>query len=188
MSILEIRTATQAIEPRGTSSKRKLCGHAAVFDSPALIAGLFTEKIQRGAFAESLARNDVLCLFNHGHDALLGRTKARTLRLREDDRGLLAEVDAPDTTLGRDLVTLIERGDLTGWSFGFNVLDESWDDRDEMPLRVLKQIDLHEVSVCISPAYEATDLAVRVAAAFSTAAVAARLRMDLDMRIRGIAA
>jgi HK97 family phage prohead protease len=188
MSLLEIRTATQAIEPRGTSSKRKLVGHAAVFDSPALIAGLFTEKIQLGAFAESLARNDVLALFNHNHDSLLGRTKAGTLRLSEDSRGLLAEIDAPDTTLGQDLVTLIERGDISGWSFGFVVLDEDWDDSREMPLRVLKKIDLHEVSVCISPAYEATDLAVRVTAAFSAAAVAARLRMDLATRIRGIAA
>jgi len=188
VSVFETRTAVGAIEQRGTGSKRKFVGHAAVFDSPALIAGLFTEKIQRGAFAESLARNDVLALFNHNHDALLGRTKVRTLRLSEDNPGLLAEIDAPDTTLGRDLVTLVQRGDLSGWSFGFVVLDEDWDDSREMPLRVLKKIDLHEVSICISPAYESTDLAVRVKAAFSAAAAASRLRMRHAMRIRGIAA
>ena len=54
-------------------------------------------------------------LFNHERGALLGRTCSGTLRLSEDGTGLRYEIDLPDTTVGRDVAALLERGDLTGF-------------------------------------------------------------------------
>lgn len=148
--------------------------------------GQFTEQIARGAFTDSL-RKDVRALFNHDASAVLGRVSAGTLRLSQDSRGLLAEIDVPDTVVGRDLLTLVERDDISGMSFGFFVLDEDWSDKADMPLRIIKKVDLFEVSVVTFPAYESTDVAIRVAA-FSAGAAAARLRVDLARRVRRIAA
>lgn len=187
MSLFEIRTATQAIEQRGTSNKRKLVGHAAVFDSPALIGGQFTEQIARGAFTQSIIKNDIRALFNHDAACVLGRVSAGTLKLSQDNVGLRVEIDIPDTALARDLAVLVERGDISGMSFGFRVVDEDWNDEVWPPLRVIREIDLFEVSVVTFPAYESTDVALRVAA-FSAAAVVARVRMIKGMRARGIAA
>jgi HK97 family phage prohead protease len=151
MKILEVRTATQALDLRGASHKRRLVGHAVVFDSPTVIGRNFREQISRGAFTDSIARNDVRAFFNHDYGAVLGRLSAGTLRLSQDQRGLLAEIDLPDTTLGRDLLKQVERGDISGMSFGFHVLDENWVDDADLPMRTILNVDLIEVSTLTLP-------------------------------------
>jgi HK97 family phage prohead protease len=139
---------------------RRLSGVAAPFDSEAYVGG-FREIIKRGAFTASLADgHDVLGLVDHDATKLLGRTKTGSLRLAETDRGLEFELDVPETTLGRDVLALAERGDLGGASFAFTVrtAGESWSGA----LRELRALNLHEISVVSAwPAYAATEVHAR---------------------------
>ena len=137
-------------------------GYAAVFNSDSEPLP-FTERILPGAFSKSLrSRNNVRMYLNHDSTMLLATTRAKTLRLNEDERGLKVEADLPDTTVGRDLSTLIKRGDVDSMSFGFSVpaRGDKWSD-DGM-VRELKEVKLYEVSVVTGfPAYAATSASVR---------------------------
>ena len=137
-------------------------GYAAVFNSPSEDMG-FREYIKPGAFSKSLrARNAIRMFMNHNSDIVLASTRAKTLRLLEDDKGLLVDADLPDTTAGRDLSVLLQRGDVDSMSFGFSVppKGESWS--DDGSVRELHQVRLHEVSVVTGwPAYAATSASVR---------------------------
>ncbi|WP_302413050.1 HK97 family phage prohead protease [uncultured Desulfovibrio sp.] len=138
---------------------RKLVGYAAVFGQKTRISD-FTEVIKPGAFAASLKGRDILALVDHDPARLLARTKSGTLRLEEDSKGLRFELDVPDTTEGRDLLALAERGDLGGMSFGFTVgrSGERWDGKK----RELRAVTLHEISVVHAwPAYEGTTVEPR---------------------------
>lgn len=141
-----------------TAKGRKLNGYAAVFDQETRIAG-FTEVIRRGAFG-GLAEQDVLALMDHDQTRVLARTKSGTLRLSEDDKGLRFEIDLPDTTAGRDALTLAERGDLGGMSFGFLVPKDG--ERWTGQRRELVKVDLREISVVSAwPAYPGTEVQAR---------------------------
>ena len=149
----------RAVSLELAASGRKLTGYAAVFGQEARVAG-FTEVIRPGAFKGALAGRDVLALIDHNPSKLLARTKSGTLRLEEDSRGLRYEIDLPDTQEGRDILTLAERGDLGGMSFGFTVSKggEHWNGQR----RELRAVTLHEISVVHSwPAYEGTSVQAR---------------------------
>jgi HK97 family phage prohead protease len=154
------RRAGRLSELRADAAGRKLIGYAATFGTPAKIANRFTETIRAGAFRSTLdKREDVLALVDHDAGKLLGRTRAGTLRLAEDAKGLSFEVDLPATTLGNDVLALAERGDLGGMSFGFEVLDDVWPNPST---RELRSVHLVEVSVIHAiPAYPATSVAAR---------------------------
>src|SRR5579862_7270786 len=96
---------------RTTVEGRKLKGHAAVF-STFTNMGSYDEQIAPGAFTDALRKSDIRCLWNHNADYVLGRTKSGTLRVSEDEIGLAFECNLADTTLARDLITSVERGDV----------------------------------------------------------------------------
>lgn len=163
---------------------RTLSGYAAVYgqDSRELVENgrAFVERIAPGAFAETLRTgSDVKLYYNHEPNALLARTKSGTLKLRSDRQGLAFEASLPETTLGNDVRTLIERGDLSGeMSFGFFVEDESWNrTRTE---RLVKRARLVEVSVVQDAAYPQTNSSLRSVSA--AAQEAALLRLELHRR------
>jgi len=142
---------------------RKLVGYAARFNEPTDL-GEFTEQIKPGAFASSLSNayaNRIKAVFEHDNKQLLGRVGAGTLRLTEDDVGLRFEIDLPNTQLGRDLEELVGRGDISGCSFGFISKSEDWAEIDGKPLRSLTEVDLHEITITSSPAYDTTQVQVR---------------------------
>ena len=154
---IEQRVAVNDLEIRQEGDGMTLRGYAAVFNSPSQPLP-FTETIQPGAFLDSLkSRNDIKLLWNHDTGIVLGSTRAGTLRLAENERGLFVEADLPDTQAGRDAAVSIKRGDVTGFSFGFRVPvnGDEWPSASE---RILKRVNLHEVSVGVAfPAYLATD-------------------------------
>lgn len=139
---------------------RRLVGYAALFNTPADIAGMFREQIAPGAFTQAIQRDDVRALVNHDANMVLGRNKAGTLRLSEDDKGLRVEVDMPDTQMARDLGVSMERGDINQMSFGFIVKREEFTD-EEPPLRTIREAELFDVSVVTYPAYEETEVGLR---------------------------
>ncbi len=149
-------------------TKKKLVGYAAVFDS---LTDLYwyREKIAPGAFAEAVQNDDVRCLFNHDPNLILGRNKAGTLILKEDDQGLFFEDEVPDTQVGRDTLTSVARGDITGCSFAFRTEKDEWDYTDEdNPIRTLVKVRLYDVGPVTYPAYPDTSVAARSAEAFRT--------------------
>lgn len=151
-------------------------GYAAVFNSDSEPLP-FTERILPGAFKKTLnSRNNVRMYLNHDSSMLLATTRAKTLRLAEDERGLKVEADLPDTTVGRDLSTLIKRGDVDSMSFGFSVPARGDQWSDDGMVRELKEVRLYEVSVVTGfPAYQATSASVR-----SLDKLAERTASDVD--------
>ena len=122
------------------------------------------ERFERGAFGE-LVRGDVMALFNHDPSRILGRTPG-TLELEEDEIGLRYELDPPDTPTGREVLTLIDRGDLRGSSFAFAVAEggEVWEERDGEILRTVRRASrLADVGPVTSPQYPLDGLAARAA-------------------------
>lgn len=140
-------------------------GHAAVFDQLSDDLGGFRERILPGAFAEAIVQDDVRGLFNHDVNFVLGRNRAGTLRLAEDQKGLAFEIDAPATPTIRDLVLEpMRRGDVTQMSFKFQVRMDGQDwavDEDGVTIRTLKKLRLFDISPVVFPAYPQTDAAVR---------------------------
>lgn len=140
----------------------KLEGYAAVFNQLSNPLGGFREKINRGAFAETIKKDDIRALFNHDPNFVLGRTTAGTLRLKEDEYGLKIDVDMPDTEWSRGLRETIKRGDVSQMSFGFIVEKDEWDGNDpKNVIRTLKQVQLMDISPVTFPAYPQTDVSAR---------------------------
>lgn len=144
-------------------------GYAAVYydGTPAteFQIGKISERIMPGTFSRAMKQGqDVVCLFNHNENFLLGRRSAKTLRLYEDDRGLRYSVDTPNTSYGRDVVEMISRGDMKGSSFAFGVNGangENWRSEGDTMIREIRDVDLFDVSCVVSPAYSGTSLSLR---------------------------
>jgi HK97 family phage prohead protease len=120
------------------------------------------ERIDRNAFDNALSRkDDAAGLYNHNPDHLLGRVSNGTVRLKTDDRGLHYEIDAPDTTLGKDVATLLERGDLKGSSFAFVIDGERWERDGDNEIRTITDLTLYDVGPVTNPAYAGSTSGVR---------------------------
>ncbi|MEN2138913.1 HK97 family phage prohead protease [Streptococcus pneumoniae] len=137
-------------------------GYFAVYGSETeLWSGAF-EEIKSGAFDDTL-ENDIRALINHNTELVLGRNKAGTLTLEADDKGLWARVviNEQDTD-ALNLYARVQRGDVDQCSFGFNIIEESTEFREDGTIKwTIEKIDLHEVSIVTFPAYEATSVQAR---------------------------
>lgn len=144
--------------------KKTICGHAAVFDSWSETLGgffPFKEKVRAGAFQKSIEKDDIRALFNHDSNHVLGRNRAGTLELGEDEKGLFVRIMPPDTQWARDLQVSIARGDISQMSFGFIVEKDEWTSENGMDIRELVEVKLFDVSPVTFPAYTQTDVGVR---------------------------
>jgi HK97 family phage prohead protease len=155
----------QDFEFRADGNGLEFKGYAAVFNSKSEDLGGFREVIAPGAFARSIGSSHaraIKAFLNHNQDIVLGNTKKGTLRLSEDNRGLLAEVTLPDSEWGRPVAEAVRRGDISSMSFGFNVppKGDAWNDAHTE--RTLHEVHLWEVSPVTGwPAYAATTASVR---------------------------
>tara|TARA_R110002096_G_scaffold81928_2_gene190693 strand:- start:2753 stop:3328 length:576 start_codon:yes stop_codon:yes gene_type:complete len=159
----ETRALPQALDVREEDGETiSVSGYAAIFGEETNIGGMFTEVIERGAFASALERqDDVVFLINH--DGLpLARTRSGTLRLTEDERGLFIETDlASDDPDVRSIVPKMKRGDLDKMSFAFVPTRQEWDDSGDLPKRTIQDLQLYDVAIVTTPAYEGTDIGLR---------------------------
>lgn len=138
-------------------------GYAATFGVRSQDLGGFFEVIAPGAFDDCLAANpDILGLFNHDMDMVLGRTSSGTMTVSVDATGLRYSIDPPDTQLARDLMVSMRRKDIRGSSFGFYCLEETWDLDDAGTLvRTILKAQVFDCSVVTDPAYLDSGSAVR---------------------------
>ncbi len=155
------RRYTTGLEVRKAEGQQTLTGYAAVFDALSENLGGFREKIAKGAFTESLKSGpDIVALVGHNDTMVLGRRSAKTLRVKEDSHGLHVEIDVPDTSVGRDTVALVERGDLNAMSFGFVTKSDAWEGGGDDQTRTVKAAEVSDVSVVAYPAYPTTEVEV----------------------------
>lgn len=142
----------------------KLRWYPAVFDQSTDL-GPFTESIARGAFADSLRKDDIRALIDHDPSLILARSSGAVdsnLVLREDETGLYAEATPPDTTRVHDLIKDIRAKNITGGSFGFILEkseDQSWERFSDgrKAHRTIKRVKLFDVSIVSYPAYASTE-------------------------------
>jgi len=159
-------------------------GYVNKFEQMSEDLGWFREKVRKGAFERSLKDQPVLAFWNHNSDMVLGNTENRTLRVWEDDVGLQFELELPDTSAGRDAMTLIERGDVKGVSFGFRTLKEEWDESDKNnPIRTLVDVELYEVSPTPMPAYTQSSVSARSVLEKHQSETEAKQKQHEEMRL-----
>lgn len=163
---VERRFTSGAVEVRQRGSETTIEGHAAVFDKLSQNLGGFVERVMPGAFTKTLQEADIRALFNHDENLVLGRNKSGTLELSEDDTGLYYRITPPNTNYARDLLTVIERGDISQSSFAFMTIEDEWGlSEQDFPRRDLLQVHLVDVSPVTYPAYLDTDTGTGRAAA-----------------------
>lgn len=162
--MIERRTFLGDVEFRAAENGKAIraVGYASKFNTLSQNLGGFVEQVAPGTFSKTLQEADIRALFNHDPNFLLGRNKAGTLRMEEDNVGLGYEIDLPDTSAGRDVANLLERGDLTGSSFGFRTIEDEWGETESgFPLRTLRSVALRDVGPVTYPAYSDSESALR---------------------------
>lgn len=161
----QLRTVATEFSTREDGDKPHISGYFAVFNSNYEIARGMSESIRAGAFSRTLQGSDVRALTNHDTTLVLGRTKAGTLSLHEDERGLWGDVTInPNDGDAVNLYERVKRGDVDQCSFGFEIVSEETDFREDGSVHwTITDVNLFEVSVCTFPAYEATSVSARTA-------------------------
>jgi len=162
--IRQVRTCMSDFTTRKDGENPRIEGYFAVFNSNYEVFKGCTESIAPGAFTDEL-HSDVRALIDHDTRLVLGRTTAGTLELREDEKGLWGGITVnPKDSEAMNLYARVERGDVSQCSFGFNILDEEHEEREDGTHHfTIKKVKLFEVSVCTFPAYEDTAVSARKA-------------------------
>ena len=161
ITLKELRVVEANVDPL---TEPAIEGYASVFDSWSEELGgnsPFRERVVKGAFEETIQNDDIRALFNHDPNYVLGRNKAGTLTLEEDEKGLKVRIVPPDTQWAKDLLVSIKRGDITQMSFGFTVILDRWSYEDNIDVRELLKVKLYDVSPVTFPAYAQTECGVR---------------------------
>ncbi len=192
------RRGSLLVEVRADGETVSVVGHAAVFNEEAEIGNYFREIIRPGAFSRAIIEDDVPLLIEH-EGLPIARNKSGTLKLSEDAKGLRidSQLDAQDPDVQR-IIPKMKRGDLSKMSFAFTAVRHEWQDEDKpMPLRILHECRLYDVSIVTTPAYDGTDVGLRSLEKwkadheaerrrtnFRAAAMRVRLTKNLDLKIR----
>lgn len=162
-TLRQLRTVATEFATREDGDALRIEGYFAVFNSNYEIAPGMSESIAPGAFSRTLPGGDIRALINHDTTLVLGRTKAHTLELREDGRGLWGSILVnPNDQDAMNLYSRVKRGDVDQCSFGFEIVNEETDFREDGSVHwTIKDVNLFEVSACTFPAYEATNISAR---------------------------
>jgi HK97 family phage prohead protease len=143
-------------------------GYAATFDIESITLGTFKEIIQRGAITEdTIKASDVFAVIDHDRQrGILARSRngVGSLKLEIDDKGLKYSFTLPDTQIGAELRSHLERGEITNSSFAFSVTADDWafDTVTQLYTRHVKSIDyIYDISPVFNAAYEGTEVALR---------------------------
>ena len=157
----QVRSTQSKFETREADGDMYISGYFAVFNSEYEMWPGAVESIADTAFDGALA-DDIRCLIDHETRLVLGRNKAGTLTLKVDTRGLWGEARInPNDQDAVNLYERVKRGDVDQCSFGFDILDEEFEDRGDTVKWTIKKVKLYEVSVVTFPAYEETSVSAR---------------------------
>lgn len=161
-NIRQVRSIASEFKTREDDKALRIEGYFAVFNSNYDLWDGASESVAPGAFSETLG-GDVRALIDHETMYVLGRNQAGTLELREDSHGLWGSVLInPNDQDAMNLYARVKRGDVNQCSFGFDILEEETDFRDDGSIHwTIKKVKLYEVSVCTFPAYAETSVQAR---------------------------
>ena len=165
---LEVRNLGN-LQLRQEGDSRLIEGCAIVFNSVSEDLG-FREIIERGAITQELLdSSDIFLNFNHDDSRILGRSNcgkgSLNVELRED--GVYFSIEAPETSLGDEVLAYLKRGDVEKCSFCFwmdpdDEEAETWTYEDGVALRTIHKIaGLHDLSIVWTPAYSETTVSAR---------------------------
>lgn len=162
----QTRTHSASFATREEGGELRIEGYFAVFAGA--FGGVYemwpgaTESIDPHAFDDAIT-GDVRVLVDHDTRLVLGRTTAGTAQLRVDDHGLWGSVLInPEDTDAMNAYARNKRGDVNQASFGFDILDEEFEEREDGTVHwTIKRVKLYEVSLCTFPAYAETELQAR---------------------------
>lgn len=154
---VELRTVSaRAAVSDGVDNE--LNGMASVFDEVYPVWD-FDEVFRAGAFSKTLKEMKKIFMY-YGHDSnrVLASRSNGSLELTETANGLKVRAALPDTTDGRDTITLVRGGYVEEMSIGFSAIKEewTWGKRGERDLREILEAKLYEVSVVALGANGAT--------------------------------
>lgn len=157
-----VRSIASKFETRESGEERKIEGYFAVFNSNYDIWDDMSESIAPGAFTNTLA-DDIRALVNHDSTLVLGRTTAHTLELRQDEHGLWGSISInPKDADAVNLYERVKRGDVSQCSFGFDIVKQESEVRDDGHVHwTIREVKLYEVSCVTFPAYEETNVSAR---------------------------
>ena len=159
----QVRCVAQQFQTRAANDDLFIEGYFSVFNSEYPLWEGASEIVKPGAFTNSVS-GDVRALINHDTTLVLGRTKADTLALRQDERGLWGSIRINrDDVDAMNLYARVQRGDVDQCSFGFDIKRETFVDLGDGKCRwEIEEVDpLYEVSVCTFPAYTETSVSAR---------------------------
>lgn len=160
IGMIEIRSA-----PAGASTDlvndRIITGWPIMFNTLSVDLGGFRERILPQAVDRSL-KADVRALVDHDTAKVIGRTRSGTMKLRKETKGLKVTIEPdPEITYAGDIMRAVGRGDVSGMSFAFKVLEEDWHEKKGEPaIRDILDMEVSEVSIVTFPAYTDTDVSV----------------------------
>lgn len=160
----QLRSICTQFETREDDGAPHISGYFAVFGSDYEIGPGMSESVAPGAFSKTLG-GDIRALTNHDTTLVLGRNTAGTLELREDSHGLWGDIRInPNDSDAMNTYERVKRGDVDQCSFGFNIVDEETEFRDDGSVHwTIREVELFEVSVCTFPAYKETNVSARTA-------------------------
>jgi len=147
------------------SEDRRIRGHAIVFNMRSVNLGGFIEIMKPESVDRTLREAlDVRALVDHETSKVLGRTKSGTLDLKKDRQGLKFAIDPPNTSYAKDIMEVVDRGDVSGMSFRFRTMPDGdeWDVDEEtgIYIRYVTDITIDEISIVTFPAYPDTDVSI----------------------------
>lgn len=159
---MQTRSLTSKFETREAEDGLYIEGYFSVFNTNYDIFEGASESIAPGAFSKTLG-NDIRALIDHETRLVLGRNKSGTLELREDSHGLWGRIKInPNDQDALNLYERVKRGDVDQCSFGFQIVNEETDFREDGSVHwTIKEVNLFEVSVVTFPAYEDTSVIAR---------------------------
>ncbi len=166
MTDTERRYTKVPVELRASTDRKMIGGYAAVFNRQSSNLGGFVEVVDAAAFNASRGDGwpDVIARYNHDDNMLLGSTGGGTLRLMVDGTGLDYEVDPPAAR--KDILELVQRGDVRKSSFAFRTIEDEWGTTDQgFPMRTLAKVQLVDVAPVNTPAYPDSSAGLRSLAA-----------------------
>lgn len=137
------------------SSEKIISGYINKFNTRSQYMG-FYEEVSKGAFDKTLADgHNIYAMYNHDDNMILGSTRSGSLKLNVDNIGLHFELKInPNISYASDLYELVKSEDIDGCSFGFWVTDDEWTyTEDKIDLRIIKELELIEVTITPFPAY-----------------------------------
>lgn len=164
MNKKEIRTAELRAALGVDVNEQIVEGYALVFDQETVLFEMdgvqYKEIIDRNALLGA-DLSDVPFKYNHSDNVMvMARTRNNTLQLTPDDKGLFIHASLAQTTTGKDMYTLIQRGDIDKMSFAFVVKEDNYD-RETHTRKILKIEKLYDVAAVDLPAYGQTSISAR---------------------------